>query len=63
MSSTAKLPESKSSYRIFNAGSLQELLNPVTEEEAKQLGKVQDILRKAGECIRLFDIYAKHSNI
>ena len=49
MSSAAKRPSKASSYRIFNAGSLPELLNPVSEDEAKQLAKVQDILMKAGE--------------
>ena len=52
MSSTSKTPVSNKSYRIFNAGSLPDLLNPASEEEVKQLGKIQDILMKAGECKR-----------
>lgn len=51
MSDTVKRPSKSSSYRIFSAGSLPELLNPVSEEEAKRLGKVQDILMKAGKLI------------
>ena len=47
--STAQRPSSTKAYRIFNAASLPELLNPISEEEARSLDKVQDVLKKAGK--------------
>ena len=48
--STVQRPASPKAYRIFNAASLPELLNPISEEEAKSLDKVQEVLKKAGKC-------------
>lgn len=55
--STAQQPSSKKAYRIFNAASLPELLNPISEAEAKSLDKVQDVLKKAGKCSGPLVIY------